>query len=104
MSTNPANINTGTQDYSEVESKILNYLNGTTIQYLNDTKWYIFTCIQIYENGNERIDQLAILWDNDTSQYVIQARKIKGDTELPSNMHDIYSELNSVFTQQTQNP
>ncbi len=62
------------------------------------------TCTQIYENGNDRIDQLCILWDNDTSQYVIQSNKIKGDTELPSNIHDIYSDLNRIFTQKTQNP
>jgi hypothetical protein len=47
---------------------------------------------------------LSIFWDNDTSHYLIQFSKIKGDTEFPTNIHDIYSDLNSIFTQQTQNP
>ncbi len=95
-------INTGIQVFSEVEGKILNYLNETPIPYIYDSKWNMFTCTQIYGDGEECVDNISILLDEITNNYLVEVRRITGDTS-PS-IHDIYTDLYNLFTQQTSNP
>lgn len=95
------NFKTGIQDYYEVERKIQDYLNNTSIQYIHDPEWCLFTCTQIYDSGDERIDSISIFWDPKTGQHVVEVRRIKGDNlfycSRSGNFHKIYDELLDLF-------
>ncbi len=98
------NFKTGIRDYYEVDRIINNYLNGKSIQTIHDADWCLFTCTQIYDGGDERMDSISIFWDKDTEEHVVEVRRIKGDTlfhcSLSSNFHKIYDELSELFSQQ----
>lgn len=92
---------TGIQDYYEVERKIQDYLNNTSIQFIHDDDWCLFTCTQIYDGGDERMDSISIFWDEKTEQHVVEVRRIKGDTLFhccqSGKIHKIYDELLDLF-------
>jgi hypothetical protein len=98
------NFKTGIRDYYEVERIVNNYLNGTSIQYIHDADYCLFTCTQIYDAGEERIDSISIFWDVETEEHVLEVRRLKGDNlfhcSLSSNFHKIYDELSELFSQQ----
>jgi hypothetical protein len=98
------NFKTGIRDYYEVERKIQDYLNGTSIQYIHDADWCLFTCTQIYDGGDERMDSISIFWDEKTEQHVVEVRRIKGDTlfhcSQSGKIHKIYDELFDLFSEQ----
>lgn len=97
------NIKTGIQDYYEIERIINNYLNESSIQFFYDDDFCLYTCTQIYDRGDERIDSISIFWDDETNQHVVEVRRIRGDTlfhcSLSSKIHKIYNELEELFTQ-----
>ena len=102
-------INTGIQVFSEVEGKILNYLNETGIKYAYDQKRYMISCSQTYENGDENGDFCAdviIILFNDPNIYleVCRTKNFDKTNESSANIHDIYTDLYNLFTQQTSNP
>jgi hypothetical protein len=101
------NIKTGLRDYYEVEKKIKDYLNGTSIQYIHDDNLCAFTCTQIYDDQDERIDNITIFWDNETEQHIVEVRKLKGDTmfhcALSGRFYKIYPNLELIFARQTSN-
>lgn len=114
MSNNPAcdvvpgymaltNIKTGIQDYYEVENSIKAYLNERNIQFFHDDDFCLFTCTQIYDQGDERIDSISIFWDDETKEHVVEVRKIRGDTlfhcNLSASIHKIFNDLSELFTQ-----
>jgi hypothetical protein len=95
---------TGIRDYYEVERKIGEYLHNTNIQYIHDADYCLFTCTQIYDGGDERMDSISIFWDSESQEHVIEVRRIKGDTlfhcSLSNSIHKIYNELHDLFSQQ----
>lgn len=97
-------FNSVIQDYYEVERIITNYLNTKNIQYIYDAEWCIFTCTQIYDVCDERIDNISIYWDDNSKQHIVEVRRIKGDTlfhcSLSDNFHKIFEALNDLFSQQ----
>ena len=100
----PTNFKTGIRDYYEVEKMVIEYLKQTTIQYIHDQEWCLFTCTQTYDNGDERLDSISIFWDEETEEHVVEVRRIKGDTlfhcALSGKIHKIYNELHDVFAEQ----
>lgn len=115
MSTNPncecvpgyvalTNFKTGIQDYYEVDRKIQDYLNGIGIQYTPDPDWCSFTCTQMCDDEDERIDSVTIFWEPKTEQHVVEVRRLKGDTwfhcSQSGKIHVIYKELLDLFLEQ----
>lgn len=97
-------INTGIQVLSEVEGKILNYLNETGIEYAYDQKRYMISCTQ-YENGDFCSDLIVLLFNDPIIYLEVYRRKNFNKTnESSANIHDIYTDLYNLFTQQTSNP
>lgn len=99
-------ISTGISDYYKIEQVINSYILETNISATYDAESCSFTCTQLYDGDNERIDVITIFWNETTAEHIVEVRRLRGDTlfhcSLSRNIHRIYNELEELFKRQNQ--
>lgn len=90
------------QDFYSIVTTINDYLRERpSIAATFDASSNSFECVQVYDNGDERVDSINIYWDEDRSDHVIEVRRLRGDTlfhcSTTSSIYKIFIDLESVY-------